>query len=277
MVLWYGGMKPRRAIVFVHGLGSNAFAYHDYLTPLADRKTAVIFFSNRGHDQVSRIKRSSPKGTRQQRSLIAGAANEVFAECVDDIQGVVDTLHKKHVEAVYLVGHSTGCQKSVCYLAKSKRQKNVRGAVLLCPVSDYASIRKSTDPKQLRRAQAAARNLTRKGQSHSYIPPAIWPSLVDAQRFISLFTPNGQEELFTYAQPHKVPATLRRIRVPMHVVLAEKDEYRDRDSQEIAAWFSANMRSRRGSVSVIPGAGHGFKGLEHKVVNELRAWLAGLN
>jgi pimeloyl-ACP methyl ester carboxylesterase len=274
--LWYGGVKPRRAIVFIHGLGSSAFAHHDYLAPLADRKTAVIFFNNRGHDQVSRIKRVGSRAARKQRSLVAGAAHEVFADCADDIQGVVNVLRRKGVKELYLVGHSTGCQKSVYYLGANRGRKNVRGAVLLCPVSDYAGIRKSAGPKRLQRAEAAARRLRRKRKSHAYVPPEIWPDLVDAQRFLSLYTPNGTEELFTYAQPRKVPKILRRIRIPLHVVLAENDEYHDRDTREIGAWFSANMRAKRGSVSVIPKAGHGFKGLEHKVVNEVRVWLRGL-
>lgn len=274
--LWYGGMKPGRAIVFVHGLGSSAFAHHDYLAALADKKTAVIFFGNRGHDQVSRIKRASSKAARKQRSLIAGAAHEVFADCADDIRGVVSALRKKGAKEIYLVGHSTGCQKSVYFLGQKGGQKNVRGAVLLCPVSDYAGIRKSAEPEQLQRAEAAARKLMRKRKPHAYLPPEIWPDLLDAQRFLSLYTPSGKEELFTYAQPRKVPKTLQRIRIPMHVVLAGNDEYHDRDAREIAAWFLANMRSKQGSVSVIPKAGHGFKGVEHKVANEVRAWLRGL-
>jgi pimeloyl-ACP methyl ester carboxylesterase len=274
--LWYGGSKPRRAIVFVHGLGSSAFAHHDYLAPLADRKTAVIFFNNRGHDQVSRIKRAGSRVARKRKSLLAGAAHEVFADCADDIRGVVNLLRRKGVKQVYLVGHSTGCQKSVYYLGAKPGRKSVRGAVLLCPVSDYAAVRKSADPVRLRRAQAAARKLVRERKFHTYVPPEIWPDPVDAQRFLGLYTPDGKEELFPYVQPGKVPRILRRIRIPLHVVLAGNDEYHDRDAREIAAWFSANLRSRQGSVSVIPKASHGFKGLEHKVIGEVRAWLRGL-
>ncbi len=274
--LWYGGRKPERAIVFIHGLGSSAFAHHDYLAPLAGPRTAVIFFSNRGHDQVSRIRQASSPATIKRRPLLAGAAREVFAECADDIEGVVDTLRTKRVNKIYLVGHSTGCQKSVYYLAKGRSSKSVRGAVLLCPVSDYASIRKFTDPRLLRRAQAVARKLARSGKGHCYLPSELWPELIDAQRFVSLYTPDGAEELFPYAQPHKAPKLLREIRVPLHVVLAGSDEYHDRSTEEIAAWFSANLRSVRRSVSVVPGAGHGFKGYENRVVNEVRDWLRGV-
>ena len=275
--LWYGGSKPRRALVFVHGLGSNAFGHHDYLAPLADRNTAVVFFSNRGHDLLSRTRRSGFDRAWKRKAVLAGAVREIFADCVDDLQGVVNLLRKEHVKEIYLVGHSTGCQKSVFYLAQSGRQKYVRGAVLLCPVSDYAAVHRFTDAGKLRLAQDVARELLRKRKPHEYLPPEIWPDLIDAQRFVSLYTPNGQEELFHYAQPQKIPQALRRIRIPLRVVLAENDEYHDRDTQEIAAWFSANLRSTRGSVSIIPHAGHSFKGQEDRVANEVRAWIRGLS
>src|SRR5262249_2738912 len=111
--LWYGGKKPRRAIGFVHGFGSSVFADHYYLTPLADKQTAVVFFNNRGHDQVARVKRASSKAARKPKPLIAGAAHEVFSDCADDIQGVLNKLRNLGVQEIYLVGHSTGCQKSV--------------------------------------------------------------------------------------------------------------------------------------------------------------------
>jgi pimeloyl-ACP methyl ester carboxylesterase len=274
--LWYGGSKPRRAIVFIHGLGSNAFGHHDYLAPLADKNTAVFFFNNRGHDLLSRTRRAGSDKNWKRKAVLAGAVSEVFADCVDDIQGAVNLLRSRRVREIYLVGHSTGCQKSVYYLAQPGRQKYIRGAVLLCPVSDYADVRKSVDPQKLRRAQAAAKDLLRRRMPHSYLSPALWPSLIDAQRFVSLYTPDGKEELFTYAQPRKKPHALRRIRIPLRVVLAEKDEYHDRPTREIAAWFSANLRSKHGSVSVVPDAGHSFRHLEYKVVGEVRTWLQRL-
>ncbi len=51
--LWFGGSRPKTGVVFVHGLGSTAFAHHNFLTPLASRNTAVLFFGNRGHDTVT--------------------------------------------------------------------------------------------------------------------------------------------------------------------------------------------------------------------------------
>ena len=55
--LWFGAESPSKVIIFIHGLGGNAFSSHKLITLLADSKTAVITFSNRGHDQVASIKK----------------------------------------------------------------------------------------------------------------------------------------------------------------------------------------------------------------------------
>lgn len=271
--LWYGGEKPTRAIVFVHGLASTAFAHHDYLAPLSGKNTAVIFFSNRGHDKVARIKKLDRSSARGYVSEIAGQTHEIFTDCVDDIQGIVDYLSGKKVKEIYLVGHSTGCQKSVYYLSQKGKQKKIRGVVLLCPVSDYAAVKKSVHPARLKRAEREARKLLARKKSHQVLPDTIWPDLLDAQRFLSLFTPNSKEEIFTYAQPKKTPKILQKIKIPLLAVFAGNDEYHDRDTQEIVDWFTAHIASLRGSVSVIPNAGHGFKGCENRVVQGVRAWL----
>ena len=100
-----------------------------------------------------------------------------------------------------------------------------------------------------------------------------WPGL-DAQRFLSLFTPNSKEEIFTYAQPKKIPKILQKVKIPLLAVFAGNDEYHDRDTQKIVDWFTAHIASPRGSVSIIPNAGRGFKGFENRVVREVSVWLS---
>ncbi len=272
--LWFGGNWPRRGIVFVHGLASTAFANHDFLVPLADKNTAIIFFSNRGHDKVTgikKIKRNSKKGYTRK---LAGETHEVFTDCTDDIQGAVNFLLKKSVKEIYLVGHSTGCQKIAYYLSHRNKQRKIRGAALLCPISDYSYSKKFTDPRKLARAQAVAKQLVKQKRLHEFMPKNIWPNLLDAQRFLSLNTPDSKEEIFTYAQPKKTPRTLRKIKIPLLVVFAGNDEFRDRDTKEIARWFTKNVQSKQTIISIIPNALHGFRGKETSVVNKIRDFIA---
>ncbi len=266
--LWFGGNHPRRAIVFVHGLDATVFAHHDFLVPLASENTATIFFNNRGHDTVTKIRK-----TNGQRKM-AGAAHEVFTECADDLEGVIRLLRRKKVKKIYLVGHSTGSQKIAHYLSRKNNQRKIAGAVLLCPVSDYASNKKFTTPRKFKRAQAYAAKLAQQKKPHELLPVAIWPDLRDAQRFLSLNTPDSKEEIFSYAQPKKIPRTLRKIKIPLLVVFAGNDEYADRPARGMAEWFRKNIKSKRSKIIIVPRARHGFKGKEERVANAVKRFIA---
>ena len=138
--LWFGpysakatkgtAKKPKRVIVWMHGLGSSVFSKLGIIELLARGDTAVLAFNNRGHDVVS-------KSARGKKYIIAGAAHEVFTDCVDDIQGAINFVKKQGVRDIYLVGHSTGCQKSI-YWAHKKKGKGIKGIILLAPLSDYS-------------------------------------------------------------------------------------------------------------------------------------------
>lgn len=273
--LWFGGDRPNTAIVFVHGLGSNAFAHHNYLTPLAGRATAVLFFSNRGHDGVAGIKKIKPGGRRGYAYEQAGMAHEAFTDCADDIQGAVNLLRRRAAKRVYLVGHSTGCQKITYYLSRGGRQRRIAGAMLLCPISDYADARHENERKR-KKAEAAAREFVRQRKPHRLLPAHLWGGTIDAQRFLSLYTPDSKEETFTYAQPRKIPHALRKVRTPLLAVLAGDDEYRDRDTKEIAGWFRNNLRSKESAIEIVPGASHSFNGQEDAVARIIRRWIARL-
>jgi pimeloyl-ACP methyl ester carboxylesterase len=271
--LWFGSDRPKTAIIFVHGLGSSAFAHHDYLTPLVARRVAVLFFSNRGHDGVAgvkRAKRSAKKGYVYEQ---AGVAHEVFTECVDDIQGAVNLSLNKGAKRIYLVGHSTGCQKIAYYLGQSGKQRRIAGAVLLCPISDYAGAKHENDEKR-KKAEIVARRLVRRKKAHELLPANIWSAALDAQRFLSLYALDSKEEIFTYAQPGKVPRTLQKVKIPLLVVFAGRDEYRDRATRAIADWFRENLRSQESDIAIVPGARHGFSGYQAKVAGLVRRWLA---
>jgi pimeloyl-ACP methyl ester carboxylesterase len=270
--LWFGSGRPKTAVVFVHGLGSNVFAHHDYLTPLASRNTAILYFGNRGHDSVAglrRITRSAKKGYVYEQ---AGMAHEVFTACADDIQGAINLLLSRGARRIYLVGHSTGCQKIAWYLSRRAAQRRIAGAVLLCPISDYADARHENEPKR-RKAEAVAQKLSRRKKPHELLPANVWRGPIDAQRFLSLYTPDSKEEIFTYAQPAKIPGTLRKVKTPLLVIFAGDDEYRDRDTSEMADWFRRNLRSRRAEIETIPGALHSFNGQESQVTDSVRRWI----
>jgi len=236
-------------------------------TRLVDGKTAVLMFNNRGHDKVSRIAHVGERLTR--KTHLGGAAHEVFTDSVDDMQGAINFAKRQGAKEIFLVGHSTGCQKSI-YWASRKKSRGVKGIVLLGPVSDWSAETKLKGKIKIARAEGVARALLKRGRKHELLPPGVWHEVLDAQRFLSLYTPESVEEIFTYAQPKKNPRVLRAVRVPVLVLWAEKEEFSDRPAKDAVAWFSRHLR--KGTALVVPRTGHLFRGAETRVVRTIRQW-----
>jgi len=215
------------------------------------------------------LKRLDPTSEEGYTAETIGAAHEVFTDCVHDIQGAIDFLEERGVEGIYLVGHSTGCQKAVYYLSQ-RPSKSVKRAVLLCPLSDYADFKANDTPAAQAKALNAATKLVEQGKPHDLLPKSVWPDLHDAQRFLSLYTPDSEEEIFTYAQPDKEPTTLQAVTIPLHIMLAGDDEYADRPAAKIGQWFKDVLPKDKVSVTVIAGATHNLSGRGEEVRKQLK-------
>lgn len=264
--LWFGPKKPKRVAILVHGLTSSAFSVAR-VVGLVDRETAVLSFNNRGYGIVNQVKRRRGKKTT---FILAGSAHEIFTDCIDDIEGALRFVRAQGIRQLYLVGHSTGCQKSV-YFASRGNTKNLKGIVLLAPISDYASQKWMDRGGALKKGTALARRLVRTGRGDELMPrelAGVFPC--DAQRFLSLYTPESVEEVFSYAHA-RVPRVLRSVRIPLLLVLAEKDEYSDRPAGDIAEWFAKHSQTLR--VDVIADSNHFFTEKEKELTKVMRRFL----
>ncbi len=262
--LWLGPKKSKRVFIWVHGLGSSMFSKLAIAEKLVDRDSAVLMFNNRGHDKVASIKRTD--GTY----LKAGAAHEVFTESVDDIQGAVNFAKRNGAKDVYLIGHSTGCQKSVYWAYKTKG-KGVKGIILLAPVSDYEAERKLQGVAKIARATKVVRALITRGKKHELLPPGLWHEDLDAQRFLSLYTPDSIEEIFSYGQFTKVPRILRSVRIPLLAFWAENDEFGLSIGRKVSDWFNLHMEN--GDFLIVPKVKHSFSGAEKEIAETVREWV----
>ncbi len=266
--LWFGTARSKCVIIFVHGLAGSAF-FTGLATSFVTQSTSVLTFNNRGHDKISKLYHLT-KNRKGHTSSLCGEAHEVFTDCADDIAGAVNFAKGNGVREIFLAGHSTGCQKSVYYLHKTD-DRRVRGLILLAPLSDYAGALKFDRDNKLARVTALARKFVKQGKPHGLLPHQLCGDVLDAQRFLSLYTPDSKEEIFCYAQQNKPPIALQKTRVPLLVILAANDEYGDRPAVEIGEWFA--MHARNSHIKIVPDALHGFQGKEAKVAGLVRAWL----
>lgn len=271
--LLFGPSHPKKIIIFVHGLGGNAFGGHKLVLPLVNNNMAVLCFSNRGHDGISKLKKTDKRKTKGYSSTPAGESFEIFTDCIDDIQGTINFAKSQGAQEIFLLGHSTGCQKSAYFLSQRKRQSQIKGVVLLAPMSDYSAIPKlSAD--QYQPALRVAQKMIKEKMGLDLLPPKIWPETISAQRFISLYTPDSPEEIFCYSQPGKKPAALRKIKIPILVILAGNDEYRDRPAAKIAKWFDKYIGKRKNNrTEIIKDAPHSFNKYENKVIEKVSLFI----
>lgn len=270
--LWFGPKIAKNVFIYVHGLSGSVFSQHDVLEKLAQNKnTAVLTFNNRGSGIINRVKRINPNKKKGYESHIIGQAHEVFTDCIDDINGAVNFINNNKIN-IYLLGHSTGCQKIIYYLSKQTKSP-VSKAILLSPLSDYASAVATLDPKLLNKTVAIAQKMVRSNKSHEIMPKKVCPWPHDAQRFLSLHTPESIEEIFSYSRPKKNPMVLKKVKIPMLFVFAGKDEYLDRPTEEIVEWFKNVLNKQTASFEIIKNAPHNFKNQTISLIKLINTWV----
>jgi len=271
--LLFGPNRASTGFIYIPGLASSVFSKLDLVAFLAASNFSVLTVNTRGHDKVTRVQKLDKRNSKGYHSIRAGGAHEVFTECKDDIAGAVKFMLDRKIKNIYLVGHSTGCQKSIYYLAFGKYKEKVKGAILLCPMSDYASAVSEYGQIKLKKIASFARQLVRQGHGHSILPLNLWPNYDDAQRFLSLYTPDSPEEIFSYINPDKNPKTLLRVKQPLLVVLAGQDEYQDRPTKQIATWFNKYLKGSVSQVTTLQKAKHSLSGYEKLVSEVIHFWI----
>lgn len=255
--LFFGSDKSKKVYIFVHGLGGSIFSQLDLVESLADSNCAALTFNNKGNGVITKFKKLDPKSKKGYQTHLFGSIKENFVDCVDDIAGAIKYCTDLGIKNIVLVGHSTGCQKIVYYLSH-KKNSFVEGAVLLAPISDYSSTVATIDKKLYKKDLALANKLIKQGKGGELFKTSIWPFVISATRFVSLYTPDSAEEIFTYATDRK-PKFLQKINAPLLVVLAGCDEYNDRPVEALSSWFSSNTKNKD-QVKVVEGSSHSFHG-----------------
>lgn len=272
--IFLGSEKAKNVYIYIHGLGGSVFSQVKLFGKMVDKDNAVLAFNNRGCGIVTRVKKLDTKAPKGYSSHIIGMAHEEFTDCVDDLEGAVQFVQKLGAKNIFLIGHSTGCQKSVYYLSQ-KPKAPVKGVILLAPMSDFADVFNFTDKKVYNRAVAFAQKMVKEGRGHELMPKSIWPYVVDAQRFLSLHTPDSIEEIFSYATSRE-PKLLKKVKQPILVVLAEEDEFKDRPMTEIADWFEENLKKQKHQIDVIINGSHYFLAHVEQLQKIIKTWANGL-
>lgn len=267
--LLLGSGKTQDLFIFVHGLGSDCFKRNEICEALVDEDSSVLAFNNRGFGVINRFNKVDKTGQKIGR-VIAGLAHEVFTDCVFDIEGAVNFAQELGFKSIYLIGHSTGCQKSIYYLSQ-KPKSSVKGVILLAPLSDYAVVRNTYEQDEYEKKLEYVINMIKSGKGQDLVPISVTDYTISAQRWLSLNTLESEEEIFAYASG-KEPETLLKNKKPILVILARQDEYADRPVSEISKWFKDVLKKKDDSVKIISKSTHNFDSYSREIRDLIINW-----
>lgn len=263
-------IKPRRksdtALIWVHGLGSRFSSgqtrTEKISTATSRSKIGYFNFNNRGHDTVNR------DGIGKRKNL--GRAFERFEDCIKDIQTVIREARRLGFKNIFLAGHSTGANKILYYLYKTK-DRSVKGLLLIAGLSDISAAAEKMGGKELQRRVKIVENLSRKN------PAALVPEkfgLYSRARYLSLFQPGRNEDTFPYYNLNGSWKVLKNIRVPIAVVIGSRDEYLDLQPKNFIEIFRKNaVATKSFSGIIIKGAGHSFRRKEKELSRAIVSWM----
>lgn len=131
--------RTKTAALWVHGLTGSFYSNTGRLSAIAAALNkgdiALASFNTRGHDIATDFRKS--KGKVKGKTLIAGGSFEKFTDCVKDLKAIIQFLRREGYKNIYLVGHSTGANKVLYYLARTN-DRRVKGLALVGPMSDMA-------------------------------------------------------------------------------------------------------------------------------------------
>src|SRR5881409_715899 len=255
--------RRRTALIWVHGLGSMFSSAQPLIRELSTRLNLAgigyFKFNNRGHDVVA-----------GRGNVLAGAAFERFAQSVIDIRAMIAFAARCGYRRVILAGHSTGANKVLHYAARV-RDRRVAGLILAGPISDVAAEAKRIGARELRRRVAAAERIA--SRDPQGLVPRAW-GFWSARRYISLYRPGQDEDVFPYDRPSARWTALRSVQLPIAAIIGSRDEYLDRPPQEVIDALRRNaVRPRSFSGVVLRGARHGFQKRERELADVIVRWV----
>ncbi len=259
--------KDRKsAILYLHGLCGTFYRnYYIYSMANVSAKAGIGFLSI--EQRGSYVALGFSKNGK--RRLMAGGAFERFEDSADDIRGAIRFLRSIGYRNVYLVGHSTGCQKATHYMWKT-RDRSVKAMVLLAPADDY-NINRISMRKGFKPAVAFAR----KAGGRSVMPEKYLKQMFSAGRFLSFSDPKRREaRIFNYNRGKL--SEFSSIRIPVLAIFGSNEQYADRPVGEYLDILERNTSSRRFSRMVIRGADHGFRDKDAILSKKVVGWLKEL-
>ncbi len=199
-----------------------------------------------------------------------GAGFEKFEDCILDIRPSMKLAENLGYKNTSLAGHSTGANKALYYLYKT-RDRVTKGLILLGPISDIVAETKRIGKTELGKGVKIARELKKKNP-RSLLPQKY--GTYSAERYLSLYDAGSKEDVFPYHNPRARWKELKSVQIPTAVIVGSRDEHSDRPAKKLIEAFKQNANSTKSfSGIIIKGANHGFYKKEKELAQAVINWI----
>lgn len=245
-----GPRSKRKLLIFVHGMGSNFYKskFKKAWMRLGPARGVDVFcFNNRGCEE--------------------SVADEIFSDCLADIDAALDFARREGYREIILLGHSTGCQK-ITYYQHRRKPADVT-ALILTAIGDDMAIARRDLGRDFPRWVKRARELVAEGKGDTRLPSKCLG--FSARRFLSAVDSKSVEaNLFRLDGELRI---FRRLTLPVLAVFPEEEQYACIPVREAGRKLAAVTRSARFGEIYIPRADHSFRGEEDVCVKACLKWI----
>lgn len=254
-------IKSKVALIHIHGMGSF-FWKGSFVYDACIRAGIGCFLINtRGAGPVLKLK----SDIDEKDKLWAGTSNEIFVDCMKDIEGAINFLKSKGYEKFIICGHSTGSQKSLYFGLNYKRQDEILGYVFLAAGDDFNLIR---DRYVENFDEVFKKTLKTYDSPMIFAIPEI--GYFTSKRFYDLVKEDSVEgNLFNYKTDLM---HIQKIKQPIFAAFGSDEEHALIEVDEMLQKISQNFLNKKSIWKIVPGD-HSFRGGEKELVDELGVWL----
>lgn len=210
------------------------------------------------------------------QSSYRGWGTGSLSEDAEDIDRFLECLQKtRGISDVVLLGHSTGCQDVVHFLATGRFASCIKGIVLQAPVSDREAVPLTCTSgghtlSEISKFKELATSMVADGRGEEVMPRQASlligpPHPITAYRFHSLTGRMTDDDMFSSdLTDEELRKRLGHINVPTLIAVSVDDEYvpKSTDLKDLSGRMSCAMAAgRSGQVSVlaIESGGHSLQ------------------
>ncbi|MFH0951577.1 MAG: alpha/beta fold hydrolase [Patescibacteria group bacterium] len=282
--LLYRAPRSTRAVIHLHGNGSQSIFYHnDQLIDLAralnSQGISLLQFNNRGAHYIKKLQAKKGKPAARQHY---GMAYEKIKECIYDIEAAVKLLKKHGYSTFYLVGHSTGANKIVVY-HYYQRKNPISKYVLLGGGDDTGIYYHLLGKKRFFRLLRQAKRKINSRQGEQIIAELLPGDIFSYQGFYDIANPDGDYNIFPFLEKLRglklssksLFRHYRKLSKPTLVVYGDQDQYAWGNIPRIVSILKEQKPDL--DYKIIKGADHSFSNHQNQLGKVLANWLAVKN